>query len=78
MIFGISKTSIAGVLSFLMVTLTTLIAFQAPASLLTPGASHLWLIITTIATLLVSLFRVWIGLLQGDAPNSPPQSPSTK
>ena len=68
MIFGISKTSIAGVLSFLMVTLTTLIAFQAPSALMTAGASHVWLIVTTLATLLVSLLRVWIGLLQGDAP----------
>jgi hypothetical protein len=70
MIFGISKTSIAGVLSFLMATLTALIAFQAPSALMTAGASHVWLIVTTVATLIVSLLRVWIGLLQGDAPTA--------
>lgn len=61
------KTTAASILSALMVTLTTLVAFQAPAALLTPGASKTLLYVTTGATLLASLCRVWIGLLQNDA-----------
>lgn len=68
MIFGISKTTLAGVLSFLIATLTTLTAFQVPAAVMSPGASHTWLIVTVAANLVVALCRVWVGLLQGDAP----------
>jgi fluoride ion exporter CrcB/FEX len=70
MIFGISKTTIAGVLSFLIATLTTLTAFQVPIAFNT-NANHTWMYITVGANLLVSLCRVWIGMLQGDAPNPP-------
>lgn len=70
MIFGISKTSIAGVLSFLIATLTTLTAFQVPA-LTNPQASHVYGIALIVANAVVALCRVWIGLLQGDAPNPP-------
>ena len=69
MIFGFSKTSIAGVLSFLVATLTTLTAFQVPAAF-APGGSKILLIVTTVANLIVALCRVWIGLLENDAPPS--------
>jgi hypothetical protein len=69
---GSWKTTTASILSALMVTLSTLVAFQTPAALLTPGASRILLYITTGATLLASLCRVWVGLLQNDAP--PPAS----
>lgn len=80
MIFGLSKTSIAGVLSFLIATLTTLIAFQVPSTLMTPGASKTLLIITTAANLIVGLLRVWVGLLQNDAPplSNPPAQGGAK
>ena len=73
MIWGISKTTINGFLSFLIATLTTLTAFQVPAAL-TPGADRMWMYFTVGANLLVALCRVWVGLLQGDAPPNPPKS----
>ncbi len=71
-ILGLSKTSIAGFLSFLIATLTTLVAFQAPAAIMTPQSSHVLLYITAGANLAVALCRVWVGMIQGDAPTTPP------
>ena len=66
-IFGISKTTLAGVLSFLITTLTILVAFQIPSALQTPQQSHTLLWATTAANLFLALCRAWVGLLQGDA-----------
>lgn len=72
-IFGISKTTINGWLSFLIATLTTLTAFQVPGAL-TPGANRMWMYFTVGANIVVALCRVWVGMLQGDAPNIPPKN----
>ncbi len=78
MIFGISKTTVAGVLSFLIATLTTITAFQVP-NLTDPHANHLLGQIAIGCNIAVALCRVWIGLLQGDAPpNPPPAAPANK
>ncbi len=61
------KTTANGILSFLIATLTTLTAFQVPAALV-PGSNRIYLYFTVGANLVVALCRVWIGLLQNDAP----------
>lgn len=68
MIFGISKTTINGVLAFLIATFTTVLAFQIPSAMLSPGASHMWLWVTLVGNGVVAVLRVWVGLLQNDAP----------
>ncbi len=68
MIFGISKTSIEGWLSFLITTLTFVSGYQGLTAILNPQANHVWLIITVVATFLTGLFQVWVRQLQGDAP----------
>jgi len=70
-ILGVSKTTAAGWLSFLITTLTIVLAFQLPAALMTPGASRTWLYIQAGGTLALSLCRAWVGLLSGDAPKDP-------
>jgi len=70
-ILGVSKTTAAGWLSFLITTLTIILAFQLPAALMTPGASRTWLYIQAGGTLALSLCRAWVGLLSGDAPKDP-------
>ena len=67
MIFGISKTTINGVLAFLIATLTTLTAFQVP-NLTDPHANHIYGIVVVACNIIVALCRVWVGLLQGDSP----------
>jgi hypothetical protein len=71
MIFGISKTTINGILAFLIATLTSVLAYQVPAAMLSPGQSHIWLWVTLVGNGIVSVLRVWVGLLQGDAPAPP-------
>ena len=66
------KTTMAGILSFLIATLTTLTAFQVPAALV-PGSDKTWMYVTVGMNLLLALCRVWVGLLQTDAP--PPTKP---
>jgi hypothetical protein len=69
-IFGMSKTSINGVLILLIAILTSVLAYQIPAALLTPGMSHDWLWITAACNLIVAILRAVVGFLQGDAPIS--------
>ncbi len=76
MIFGFSKTSVNGVLAFLIATLTTLLAFQIPPALATPNQTHVWLWATAIGNLLLALMRMWVGLLQNDSPPPPPPEPA--
>lgn len=60
------KTTAAGILSFLIATLTTLTAFQVPSAMI-PGSDRTWMYATVAMNLLLALCRVWIGLLQHDA-----------
>lgn len=70
MIFGISKTTIEGWMSFLITSLTFISGYQGFTAILNPQASHTWLIITVVATFLTGLFQVWLRQVQGDAPTS--------
>lgn len=70
------KTTVNGILAFMIATLTTLLAFQAPAAL-QQGADRSWLYITAGANLLLALCRAWVGLLQTDAPAKPVIAPGT-
>lgn len=72
MIFGISKTTIEAILSFVITTLTFVAVYQVPSALLNPHQSHLWLIITTVCTFVVGLCQVWVRFLQADAPTTKP------
>ena len=72
MIFGFSKTSVNGVLAFFIATFTSILAFQIPSAMLSPGQSHIWLWITLVGNGIVSVLRVWVGLLQNDSQPPPP------
>lgn len=69
MIFGISKTSINGVLALLIVVGTALLASGSP-------------LIGTTATLAITLalgvLRAVVGFLQGDSPAKPSVAPEAK
>jgi hypothetical protein len=56
--------------------LTTLSAFQIPSALATPAETHYLLWFTVGANGAVALLRVWLGLVQGDAPNNPTPVPA--
>ena len=71
MIFGISKTTLAGALSLISTIMMMLTAYQIPAALQTPQNVHTWLWVTSILTLLATILRAIVGYLQNDAP--PPQ-----
>lgn len=66
-IFGISKTTVAGFLSFLVTTLTVITSLQVPI-IFNTNANHFWAYLSGGATLALALCRAWVGLLQGDAP----------
>jgi hypothetical protein len=66
-----SKTTAIGILSFFITTFTVLTAVQIPTALATPAETHYLAWGTFVMTILMSLFRAWLGLLQGDAPPNP-------
>ena len=65
-IFGISKSTIVGVLSFLITTFTVLTAVQVPV-IFNTNANHFWAYFSGASTMGLALCRAWVGLLQGDA-----------
>jgi hypothetical protein len=69
------KTSVSAILTFLIATLTTATAFQIP-SFFNTNASHVWMYFTVGANFAVTMFKVWLGLIQSDAPPNPPSSPT--
>ena len=71
MIFGISKSTINGVLALLITVLTAVLSYQVPAALLSPDLSHTWLIITAVCTLACGILRAIVGFLQNDSPTVP-------
>ena len=71
-LFGISKTTIEGVFSFLITTLTFITGYQGFVSLMNPAQSKTWLIASAVATFVVGLLNLWLRMLQGDAPTTPP------
>ena len=66
------KTTVEGILAGLIGTLTGVMTFQVPAALLTPQGTHTWLWITVGCNLGCIIGRVWLGILQNDAPATPP------
>ncbi len=75
-IFGISKTTINGVLALLITILSTVLAFQVPTALMTPNQTHVWLWITTACGLICGVLRAIVGFLQGDTPPIPAAKPA--
>ena len=63
------KSTAAGILSGLIGTFTTIAAFQVPAAMLNPQQSRMWLYVTLGCNLISGVARVWVGLLQNDAPD---------
>ena len=51
-------------------TFSAIMTFQVPSAMLTPQASHLWLYITTGANAATIILKVWLGVLENDAPAS--------
>jgi hypothetical protein len=68
-VLGLSKTSVQGVLSLLIVIGLQLSAIQLPSTLATPNLSHALLWTTFIATTVVGILKAVLALSQGDATN---------
>lgn len=68
-LFGINwKTSLNGVLTFLIVTLTTLVALLSPYTLTAPASKAAKLNYVIIGCNIILAFaRVWVGLIQQDS-----------
>ena len=71
-IFGISKTTIAGVLSALLAIAGPLSAFLGALQQLKPTPDYTLTIVGASFTFVFAVLRIWIGLIQGDAPATPP------
>jgi hypothetical protein len=78
MLFGISKTTIEGVLSFIITTMTFIAGYQGLTAVLNPAQSHIWLIVTVVSTFAVGLCQVWVRQLEGDAPATATTAPAAK
>ena len=65
-LFGISKSTITGVLSFLVTTFTVLTALQVPV-IFNTNANHVWAYLSGGSTIGLALCRAWLGLVSGDA-----------
>jgi len=76
-LLGISKTTIEGVLSFLIMTLTFVSGYQGLVAILNPTQSHIWLIVCVVSTFLTGLFQVWVRAMQGDGIANLPATAST-
>lgn len=74
------KTSLAGFLSFVLTTLTTISGFFVASDVVTSGPSvssihvHTWVLVGI--NLATALCRVWIGMLQKDAGQTPAIPPA--
>lgn len=66
MLFGISKTTLNGVLALLITLGTSLLAYQVPTALLSPQVQHVWMWVTAVTTLLLGILRAVVGFLQKD------------
>ena len=69
-ILGISKTSLQGWLTVLMVVLLQLSVLQLPSTLATPYTSHILTWVTFISTTVVGIVKAILSLTQGDATSS--------
>lgn len=71
MLFGISKSTINGVLALLLAIFGAVLTYQVPTALLNPQVSHAWLWVTASLTLASGVLRAVVGFLQVD-PDTPP------
>lgn len=68
-IYGVSKTTIQGVLSLLVVILGTISVYQLPATV-NPNVTHVWFYVTSGATLVTTVLKAVVAFMQGDAATS--------
>jgi hypothetical protein len=68
-LFGVSKSTIQGILSLLVGILTSLLTYQVPSALVTPRETHVWLWITVGINITLLALKAVVGYLQGDAPS---------
>jgi hypothetical protein len=61
------KSTVSGILSFVMATAGVLTSFAAAQMIADPSRSKTWIIITIGCTLASALGKAWIGLLTTDA-----------
>jgi len=61
------KTTISGILSFVIATATTLTAFLAAQAVANPSQTKLYAEITAGCTLAAALGKVYLGLISKDA-----------
>jgi hypothetical protein len=75
MIFGISKTTLAGLLSALMAVTGPLSALFAALQAIKTAPNYNYAIAGAVITCVAAVLRAWVGLLQGDAPPNPTTKP---
>lgn len=73
-IFGVSKTTVAGILSFFVTTFTILTGLQVPI-IFNTNANHFWAYLSGASAIGLALCRAWVGMLQGDPAPIPPATP---
>ena len=66
-LFGVSKSTIQGVLSLLIVVGLSLQTLQMPSALSTPNSSHILAWVTFAATTIVTVAKAVLAFTQGDA-----------
>jgi len=78
------KSTVSGILSGLIGTLTSVMTFQVPSALLNPTQAHTWLWITVGCNLAAIIAKVWVGVITQNADaravanafNPPPATPA--
>lgn len=71
------KSTVAGVLSFLITTLTTVTVFLGANVVMNPNSPKIYLYVTLGLNLALALCRAWVGLLTKDAGTTPAQLPGS-
>jgi hypothetical protein len=61
------KSTISGILTGLIGTLSSLMSYQVPAALLTPEQTHTWLWISVFCNLGCIIGKVWLGIITKNA-----------
>lgn len=61
------KSTVGGILSGLIGTLTSVMTFQVPTALLNPQQAHTWLYIVVGCNLGAIIGKVWLGIITKNA-----------
>ena len=64
---NVSKTTVNGILAFLIAILTPLMSIQVPSALATPNTSHFWLWFQFGVIVVLGALRGAVGFFQGDS-----------